>query len=312
MVNYIKFTFIAFVCVMVSFGCSSATSSTSGSSSSSSGSSDSSTSYVGSSSISGTVSVQQSDASQLSYNSDGTSASSQSISVTSVQKALSTIKPNVISALSDQTIMADGLVKVYAISATGNYIDTGVTATTNSSGAYKLENLKDGIKYMVEAIKIGYDKNGKKNAIRQKSFANIKSGASSTTSDVSQKTGKVLEYIIEKLVKIANSLDLDDSIVDILITTVTDTITQLITSGTLKIDSSVTPIESNVTADQVSYSGSKTVNETTDTDLINKLDSDDSGVSCLVTKKRRPERGNCFGSLTVSRLIENYESKCKV
>ncbi len=192
-------------------------------------------SYSGQAALSGYISVSSSDLAKVSGTTGAASLKSNSInSSESLAKISTYLKVKGTSS----TAMNSGNAKLYAVQSDGSLVDTGFSVVV-TNGEYEFKNIKDGVKYVVEVYKIGTDAAGKKNILKQKAFADIPEGTTSVKADVTEKTGVIVAFIIETIVEVAESLDIDSDLITALIEKVALKIDDKIQSGEIQIASAV-------------------------------------------------------------------------
>ena len=173
-----------------------------GAASQSSGGSDSDEDYSGTASLSGTIVVSSGDLSQLGETNSQPSSS--------LSAKLSRVSSKLMSD-EDNTVLSSGTAVLFEVKDDGSIVETGVT-TPVVDGSYNFENIADGKKYIVRIVKVGEDAYGNKQLLKMDSFADIPDGVTTATADVTEKTGMVANYIVEKVIKTSGaSFDKDMS-----------------------------------------------------------------------------------------------------
>lgn len=239
--------------------------------------------YLGTASLTGSVAVSQSDVAKVLSNdptSSLRSASVKTLSKAQIKAKLAKIRPCLIKALeSDTTVLDEGTARLFEVKSDGTTKPTGVS-TSVTDGEYTFEDIKDGVNYMVEVYKIGFDSSGKKNIVRQTAYAPVPEGATTVTQDVTPKTGVILNFIISKIVEVTKDTNIEQSLLNTIIEAVANAITTLIESGAITIESRVDTFTTDMEASYTTAAASAEFAGVSEQDkALTELVSDDSSVS---------------------------------
>jgi hypothetical protein len=154
-------------------------------------------SVSGSSTISGQVVVSQDDLLQI----QSSSGSASSIKIASVGGKKLKISAIEAKSIDDPTELSSGVAVLYEVKLDGSVENTGVT-TSVVNGSYTFSNIADGKKYVVGIVATGKDLNGGDNVLKMNAFVNVPSGTSLATTNVTEKSTLIANYIVEKVVKV--------------------------------------------------------------------------------------------------------------
>lgn len=152
---------------------------------------DSGDDYSGHASLSGTIAVSSGDLSKLGETDSG--------SVSSLSSKLSSISSKLMTE-EESTVLNSGTAVLFEVQNDGTIVKTGVT-TPVVDGGYNFQNIADDKKYIVRIVTVGEDAYGNKQLLQMDSFADITAGSTSAIADVTEKTGLVANYIVEKVIK---------------------------------------------------------------------------------------------------------------
>jgi len=205
--------------------------------------------YLGTATLSGSVVVTAEDATKVQDQQQANSLSVmsyknavQTMAYKSAKTSvLSTMKPFLYNGLDSPEILLSGEARLYILNSDGTTSFTGITANLVDS-RYTFPGIKDGVQYIVEIVRIGYDQNNQQNILKLKAPAYVPAGDHvSANAEVSPKTKYAVDMIMDRVVKKAQSKNIDQATIDLIVQIVSETITDLLSEGKLNLPPSTEP-----------------------------------------------------------------------
>jgi len=250
-----KMVTVALLAVMA--GCAASSSSDSTSSSS-----DTNSAIQGNVTLSGVVTVSDSAQKQVSDTLESSSARVLRLQELSLQarhatalQLLESTGGSVINSVDDEVPMEGGKVYVSYLNDTGEVVSTDISVEISATGSYQIDNLKDGVTYILTAEKVGFDSDGNINKIKTEAISHIESGATTAAANVQPGTDIIMRAIISAIQDTVDSLVSSDSTIDDktkaiintlvqnIITVVTETVSKSIESGETTVEVSVETVK---------------------------------------------------------------------
>jgi len=205
----------------------------------------SSVSYAGNAVISGTAAASQSDLAQLGVSTmahhvgptiSGSNAAGEDDANYLLSKG---VRSTIISSTNHIMTVSSAEAILCVMDNDGNLVATGITTTVEADGDYTFTGVKDGVQFVVKIVKTG---NGK--VLQMTAPAYVPTGSTEARQvTISPQTTLVVESIINSVVKVLKTANVDPAVIESVKAVIIDTIASMISAGTLQLPSMVTTSE---------------------------------------------------------------------